>query len=150
MKNQSIILSEEQIREIADTLSAGLRCYYHLPTGEIEMIPDSIDGGVGEEEMEPWKEIIDKLDENPDDYYEFDTMSTGESFEIMTDFANSVDDIDLQNRLLRILSRPKPFRNFKYEIDDSGEYRQRWFDHRLSRIMEYVKDQIEAYNSSLE
>ena len=139
-------ITEEKIREIAGNLDVGLRCFYHLKTGEIETTPDFDGNDWFDYDTELWQEILDKLDENRDDYLEFEKMSSHESFEVMADFAETVDNKNLQDRLYKALNKSKPFRNFKWEIDNSGEYRQKWFDFKNQRLIEFVKDQIEYHN----
>ena len=139
-------LTEEKIREIAENLDVGLRCFYHLKTGEIEATPDFNQPDWFGQDTEPWQETLDKLDENWGDYFEFEKMTSHESFEVMADFAETVDNKKLQDRLYRALNKSKPFRNFKWEIDNSGEYRQKWFDFKNQRLIEFVKDQIEQHN----
>jgi hypothetical protein len=39
----------------------------------------------------------------------------------------------------------KPFRHFKRIIDDSGKYRQQWFDYKNLRYVQWVKKQIDMY-----
>lgn len=140
-----IKLTEEQIREIADNLDCGLRSYYNKKTGEIKSVinPDSWEGA----DMEPWENELEEIDENWDDYIEFDNLESHESFEIMEDFAESIDDARLQEKLFHALNKSKPFRNFKWEIDNSGEYRQIWFDFKKARYIQMVKDQIERLNN---
>ncbi len=139
-------LTEEQIKEIAENLDMGMRCFCHLKTGEIEATPDFFSGDWIGQDTEPWQETLDKLDENWGDYFEFEKMTSNESFEIMTDFAGSVDNQQLQDRLFKALNKSKPFRNFKWEIDNSGEYRQKWFDYKNQKLIEFVKTQIEQHN----
>ena len=45
-----------------------------------------------------------------------------------------------------VLQRPKPFGNFKWEIDNSGKYRQQWFDYKKERFIGYVEGQIDGFN----
>jgi hypothetical protein len=139
-------LTEEQIREIAENLDLGMRCFYHLKSGEIETTPDFNEADWFGHDTEPWQETLDKLDENWGDYFEFEKMTSRESFGIMADFAETVDDQKLQDRLFKALNKSKPFRNFKWEIDNSGEYRQIWFDFKDQRLIEFVKGQIEQHN----
>ncbi len=139
-------ITEEKIREIAENLDVGLRCFYHLKTGEIETTPDFDRNDWFDYDTELWQEILDKLDENRGDYFEFEKMTSHESFEVMADFAETVDNKKLQDRLYRALNKSKPFRNFKWEIDNSGEYRQKWFDFKNQRLIEFVKNQIEQHN----
>ncbi|WMJ73748.1 UPF0158 family protein [Cytophagaceae bacterium ABcell3] len=139
-------LSEIQIQEIAGDLNMGMRCLYHLKTGEIEAIPDFDDSSWYGCDMELWQEKMDKVEENWGYYFEFEKMTSHESFEIMADFVETVENQDLQERLFNALNKPKPFRNFKWEIDNSGQYRQKWFEFKDQRWIEFVKSQIEQYN----
>jgi hypothetical protein len=139
-------LTEEQIKEIAENLDMGMRCFYHLKTGEIEAAPNFLEGDWIAQDAEPWQEVLDKLDENWGDFFEFEKMTSHESFDIMADFAETVDNQNLQDKLFKALNKFKPFRNFKWEIDNSGEYRQKWFEYKNQKLIELVKDQIEQHN----
>ncbi len=133
-------LTEKQIEEIAENLDCGLRCFYNLKTGEIKTLLN-FNSWIGADE-EPWEEESREIDENWDDYFEFEGFESHESFKIMVDFAESVDNQKLQNRLIYALNKSKPFSNFKWQVDNSGEYRQQWFDFKKMRYIEWVKDQI--------
>lgn len=139
-------LTEEQIKEIAEEIDTEMRCFYNVKTGKIEVIPDLDNNGWIGIDTELFQDILDELDENWDDYFEFEKITSHESFEIMADFAETVDNNELRNRLYNALNKPKPFRNFKWEIDDAGEYRQKWFDFKLQKLIEFVKNQIDEYN----
>ena len=139
-----IKLTEQQIKEIAEYLDAGMVCHYNLKTGKIIYVPNFNNMLYAEEE--DWREELDELDENWLDYFTFDPMTSRESFLVMADFIDTVDDRNLQERLVNALNRRKPFRNFKWEIDNSGEYRQKWFEYKEKRYIEAVKKQIERYN----
>ena len=91
-----------------------------------------------------WDENQDYVDRNKEFFIEFEPMESHESFKIMEDFADSVEDEKLQDMLFYALNGPKPFRNFKYHIDNSGEYRQKWFEFKAHRIMENIKNIIKA------
>ena len=140
-----IKLTGEQIREIADNLDSGMRCYYNTKTGEIKSVINT--NNWLDADMEPWEDEIEEIEENWDDYIEFDNLETHESFEIMEDFAESVADARLQEKLFHALNKSKPFRNFKWVIDNSGEYRQMWFDFKKARYIQAVKDQILRLNN---
>jgi len=66
----------------------------------------------------------------------------------MADFAEIVDDSILQNKLINALNRPKPFQNFKWQIDNSGEFRQRWFDFKNRCYISSIKTQIDLYSKN--
>ena len=136
--------TEKQIEEIAEDLDCGMRCYYNLKTGEIKAIPD-FDNLLGGDE-EPWEDEINELEENWADYFEFKGLGSRDSFRIMADFAEGVANAGIQDRLINALNRPKPFQNFKFQIDNSGEYRQQWFDFNKMRYVLWVKKQIDSQN----
>ncbi len=134
------------MKEIADWLDVGMRCYFNKQTGEIISIPN-FDNWIGADE-ELWEEAIQELEENWENYVEFDGMTSRDSFRVMADFTDTVDNIKLQDRLVDALNKRKPFQNFKWVIDNSGEYRQQWFDYKKMRYIEWVADQLEAMNRS--
>lgn len=129
------------IAEIAGTISMGMLCYVDKKTQELGFIPD-MDKYYGVD-TEEWEEDIEKFTTNPDAYWRFEQMSSREAFKIMEDFADQLDNDRLRNRLSRVLNKRKPFQNFKYEIDNSGEYRQQWFDFRQKRDEAYVRELME-------
>jgi peroxiredoxin len=70
-------------------------------------------------------------------------MESHDSFEIMTDFVDTLSDSDkLKVRLMDALNKKNPFREFKYVIDNSGNYRQKWFDFKNERIQKWVIDRL--------
>lgn len=134
-------LNEKQIEEIADNLDSGMRCFYNLKTGEIKTLLNT-DSWIGADE-ELWKEESEEIDDNQADYFEFEGFKSHDSFQLMTDFAERVDDSKLQDKLRNALNRPKPFRNFKWQIDNSGVFRQQWFDFKKMRYIHWVKEQVD-------
>ncbi|NLB92660.1 MAG: hypothetical protein GX792_04490 [Bacteroidales bacterium] len=134
-------LNEKQIEEIADNLDSGMRCFYNLKTGEIKTLLNT-DSWIGADE-ELWKEESEEIDDNWADYFEFEGFKSHDSFQLMTDFAERVDDSKLQDKLRNALNRPKPFRNFKWQIDNSGVFRQQWFDFKKMRYIHWVKEQVD-------
>ncbi len=141
-------LTEKQIAEIAEELDCGMRCFYNLKTGEIKTIINS-DNWIGADK-ELWEEVWNEIEDNWDDYFEFKGLESHESFQIMADFAENVENKRLQNNLINALNRRKPFQNFKWHIDNSGEYRQQWFDFKKMRYIEWVKEQIEINKKDFE
>lgn len=141
-----IKLTDEQIKEIAEWLDVGMKCYYNKQTGEIKNILN-FDNWMGADE-ELWEEDINEIEENWENYIEFDAMTSDYSFRVMADFIDTVDNSKLQQRLVDALNRRKPFQNFKWISDNSGKYRQQWFDYKNIRYIEWVADQLEAINRS--
>ena len=139
-----INFTDDQIKEISQNLDAGMRCFYNTETAEIKILPDFENQLYAEQEM--WAEAIEEIDSEFDKYVVFEVVPSHESFKIMEEFIETVNDNKLQNRLLNAINRSKPFRNFHAEIDNSGKYRQQWFDFKHQKYIEWVKDQIEVFN----
>ena len=69
-------------------------------------------------------------------------MDSNSAFQVMEDFADSINERIFKERLFIILSRPKPFANFKAEVETS-KFRQDWFDFKQLTYMDWVRKQIE-------
>lgn len=137
-------MEQDKIKEIAGELDCGFRCFIHIKTKEIKTIPN-FDQHLYMEEG-PWRKDIRELDKHSQDYIEIEGMDSSESFRLRADFAGTVDNDELRKRLIQALNQRKPFQNFKFVIDNSGEYRQKWFRYKDERLMEWVADQLEANN----
>lgn len=132
--------TEKQIEEIADELECGMRCFFNLKTGEIKTILNFDNWIIADKG--PWKDDLNEIDENGDDYFEFAGFESFESFQIMEDFAESINDIGMQKKLIDALNKRKPFQHFKRQIEQSDEILPRWFDYKRVRYIQWVKDQI--------
>ena len=66
-------------------------------------------------------------------------LESHESFQIMEQFANKMDDINFREQLINILNRKRPFANFKAIIENS-HHRQNWFDFKTRRLENHVKE----------
>ena len=140
--------TKKEIEEIADNLDCGMRCFYNLKSGEIKTIPN-FDSWI-DADKETWDDVSNEIDENWSDYFEFTRFESHESFKLMVDFSERVNDIGLQNKLIYALNRLKPFQNFKWQIDNSREYRQQWFDFKKKHYIQWVKYQIDLNNKDFE
>ncbi len=134
-------LTKEQINEIADQLDFGFRCFWHRYNHDLVFIPDTIRNPGMETEF--FEEEIEKIDNDCNNYVEIQPLDSSDSFEIMADFAYQLrDNIQLTSELTSALARRKPFREFKFVIDNSGEYRQKWFDYKNQRLREWVEEKF--------
>ena len=133
-------LPKEQIQEIAELLLSGFICFVNKTNGSIESFYRDTDLLTGEED--PWQEVKDKIDKDFTNYIRCEPMDSYQSFSVMKDFTATVESGQLSEKLIHALNRPKPFGNFKYTIDYSGEYRQKWFDFRLEKNIQWVTEQL--------
>ena len=135
-------LTEDQIKEIAEQLDCGFRCFVHKQTKELVFIPDTIRNP--DMDMGGWVEENEKLENNFLEYAEIEQLESHDSFRIMEEFAETLDDSNrLKDRLYEALNQRKPFRNFKNAVDNSGEYRQKWFDFKNQWLKNWVRERIE-------
>ena len=138
-------LTEAQINEIAEELECGSKCYVHKKTKELVFVPDTLRNP--DIDTDGWIEEIEKIEDNFFDYFEIEPPKSRDSFRIMEEFTETLDDSNsLKNMLYEALSRGKPFRNFKNIIDNSGEYRQKWFAFERQWLKEWVREKIEHMN----
>ena len=132
-------ITAKQIKDIAESLEAGMNVYINKKTLEIIDIPD-LNDLYGDTDF--WEEELEKIENNRKDYISISKLSSRDAFRIMEDFADEVDDRRLREDLIKILNRRSPFANFKAEIDGS-DYREQWFDFRAEKYQEYVREQLE-------
>ena len=100
--------------------SAGEAEYFlDLTTGEILMrFEDAPDA----------EEIDARLAAGSDERYEaIEPVPSRERFEVMADFAESLPDSAMKERLFHALQQRRPFRGFKEVLFDDEVVRQRWF-----------------------
>jgi len=131
-------LSEEIIKDVASWLDVGMVCFIHKETHKVLSMPDPIEFY----EAEGFEDIRDEIEKNEDKYLQIDKMGSTESFGIMERFVDEVSSPEIKKRLLQALEKRKPFRNFKYEIDQLGEEREQWFKFKSRAYQEWVKNEI--------
>jgi hypothetical protein len=132
-------MTKEQLNEIAENLDCGFRCFIHKDTAEIRCIPD--ERQFWDYDQEAWEEDIKAIRKEKKKYLEIEKMPSGEEFALMEEFVDLVDQQGLREKLRQILSRPKPFRNFKAELDQAGPYRDKWFEFRTNKMRAWVSHQ---------
>jgi hypothetical protein len=144
----SVSIPFETIKEIAGQLDMGMKCFYHKKTGELESYPDEM-RGFADFDDELWKETMNKVDVNFQDYISFEAMESHESFRMMEDFVDDIADKKIRQRFEDAIGYEKPFQNFKQLLLNYPDLRQQWFAYKDQRMLDYVKEQVEAYNNSL-
>jgi hypothetical protein len=143
----TVNIPAETLKEIAEQLDMGMKCFYHIPTGELEYFPDELKGHAGFDE-EVWEESISKVEENFHEYIRFEGMESHESFGIMEDFVSEITDERIRQRFEDAIGYRKPFQNFKHLLLSYPDLREQWFAYKNHRFIEFVKEQAEAYNHS--
>ena len=136
----------KQIHDISQDLLVGMKVYINKKAFEIKRILD-YDDMIDDTGF--WEEELEKIETEWTDYAVISKMESRESFQIMEDFVDEVENPRLKEDLIKILNRKSPFANFKYEVEGSA-YRQAWFDFRDSKYEEYVKEQLELQGFEIE
>ncbi len=128
------------IKEIAEQLDCGFRAFIHKTSGQLLFVPD--DNNYPDIDLDSWDEELKQLENNFTDYHEIDKWTSREAFETMCEFADQLTDTNLQSRLFEALKKNKPFREFKFVIDNSGDFRQQWFDFKNKWQQNFVARQL--------
>ena len=135
-------LTKEQVYDLAQELDIGKRCFIHKKTGKFIFLPDFEGSGYDGEEF--FEEEMEELENNFTDYIEIDRPRSHDSFQIMADFTEQLQDRNpLKNKLIDALNKRKPFREFMFLIDNSGPYRKAWFAFKNAQLNQWVMDKLE-------
>lgn len=130
---------KEVVKKIADSLLAGLICFFNPDTLEVEDIPKELAHDPAEFEMVTG-ETFESAGIKHEDWQNcitIEPMQSNESFQVMESFVNEITDSSFQKQLVNALSNRKPFANFKHLVENS-DYRQPWFDYRQNQWAYYV------------
>ena len=95
-------------------------------------------------DLDAFEEDMDKIDENIGSYDVILPLESRDGFKIMKEFAEALSDSNkLKDQLFNALNRRKPFREFQWVIDNSGEYRDVWFRFKNRWLQDWVKERVE-------
>lgn len=112
------------------------RHYLDSQTGEIILVSDY---------MDEREELQEQIDSDPDRYLWIEPLESHRSFEIMADFVESLPEGAAQDILRRSLQRPKPFRNFKFDLEQYPDLRQEWFRYHAQRLVEIAQEWLRGH-----
>ena len=99
--------------------------------------PQEFEGIVGESAKSMGLKYVDW-----ENYICIEPLDSNESFMIMEDFTETMNDLHMRQRLTNALSHRKPFANFKQLIDNS-DFRQNWFDFKQHYLENHVKSLLD-------
>jgi hypothetical protein len=131
-------LTDEQYKQIADDLLCGMVVIVEKSNGNVDSYPAGIGDHLMFDEENPYQDIIDKVENNWQDYIEISPMQSSESFNIMERFADGLEESELKKQVFRALQKRKPFRNFK-DLVEYSDHREKWFEFQLQEHIEYAK-----------
>ncbi len=125
-----------QISDFSQQIQENIFLYINTDTEETKLIADLEDYMV---EPELWQEEYDEVQKNWKNYVVIKGMSSRESFRIMEDFKDQVNNSQLQRKLTNALKRKGPFRNFRYVLEEDENMLQKWYKYKDKRDKEYFK-----------
>lgn len=141
-QEENIELTDDQLDDIAMELHIGMLTFAHKKTGEVLSHPAPDDIMIVDDTGELYADQIKKIKENRQDYVRFERMDSREAFQVMENFAESIEDPIYKGRFVERLTMRKPFANFKQLVHDSP-YRQDWFDFKAKAYRDYLKNEFE-------
>lgn len=129
---------------IAQSIDCGQIVYVNLDTMQIEEIvpdmedPEEFESNYGDCEWASKPEFYSWKNS-----FRIAPPISHESFKIMEDFAEHIEDEDpkFSKYLFEILQKRKPFANFKWKVDESS-YRESWFKFKNQWLEDYVTEKI--------
>ena len=138
-----------------DIARVDMNYYLDKETGEVIFLLEEVSGYVEEEDENLRKELLDwqKKDikvaqdilfKNPDRYIYIPEGSPCNGYDLMVEFAETIEDDLLREKMNIALDGKGAFRRFKNVIADYPDYREKWFRFRDERINKKV---IEWLNS---
>jgi len=139
-------LDKAKKEKIAGLLIKGLICFYEIDSKKLYSMPDDEDHF--SYDLTPEEEdILDEIEENPDNYVEFIRMEPHHESLIMEDFADrQVKDKGFQEELFNALAKSKPASNFRFLVESSKEYKVKWHEFLLSKYLDWVQEQLDSHN----
>ncbi len=137
-------LTQTQIKEIAENLDCGMKCYLNIETNQLLFYPEMLDFD-DEDHAQYWENEVEEMTTNFSSYQEIEKPNSAKSFTIMEDFADSHPlDPAFRIKLKTVLELKKPFANFKICIDQS-DYRNDWFEFKNNWMQNWVQSQLKRY-----
>jgi uncharacterized protein UPF0158 len=112
-------------------------CYIDLLKGEV-VLPD-VDGDLSDEDAE-----------NEDRYFHLEPIASHEGYEIMQDFAASMESDEIRDQMFDGLERKKPFFNFKRTLAGYPDIQKKFFEYKDIRLKEILKDRLAECGYELE
>ena len=142
-------LNEKEVDHIATQLLKGMICFYQIDKKKIHQMPDDEDY-FNYDLTEAEEDVLDEIDENPENFAEFTKMEAPQEHQMMQDFIDrKVKERNLAEDLVNALSKPKASTGFKFLIDGS-KYKTDWAEYRKGKYEDWVKEQVDSFNYSEE
>jgi hypothetical protein len=144
-----IKLTDKQVNEVAVKLDKGFKCFVNVDSGKLIFFPDQLK--LPAVDMAEWDEAMAEVEEYPDEYEEIVAMDENQQYGVMEDFATSLDDKKLRDRLYNALDSNRANHNFKFEVENAEKgIKEKWHEFKLQKGMEWVREELEFINERFE
>lgn len=138
-------LTEKEVDHITTQLLKGMVCFYRVDKKKIHQMPDDEDF-FNYDLTEDEEDILDEIEEDPDNFAEFTKLEPAQEHQMMQDFIDrKVKEKNLAEDLVNVLSKPKSPTGFKFLIEES-KYKIEWLEHRKDKYSDWVKEQVDSFN----
>lgn len=138
-------LTEKEVDHITTQLLKGMVCFYQVDKKKIHQMPDDEDY-FNYDLTEDEEDILDEIEEDPDNFAEFTKMEPAQEHQMMQDFIDrKIKEKNLAEDLVNVLSKPKASTGFKFLIEES-KYKTEWLEYRKDKYIDWVKEQVDIFN----
>jgi len=96
----------------------GLKHFIHKQTHELLSYPHKENSNY--QDLSFFEDVIQEINQKPEEYIEVEPISTREVFIIMEDFTDTIHNMSHQDALMKALNKENPFRQFRYTLEDIG------------------------------
>jgi predicted TIM-barrel fold metal-dependent hydrolase len=138
-------LTDKEVEFIATQLLKGNVCFYQVDKKKIHHLPDDEDHfnyDLTEEE----EDILDEIEEQPDNFAEFTRLEPAEEHQLMQDFVDRrVKERTLAEDLVSALSNPKASTAFQFLLEGTS-YKEEWSEFLRGKYYDWIKEQVDAFN----
>lgn len=139
---------EEIYKQIAEHNDCGMDAYIHRESLNLIFLPSRNRIDI-EDFGDTFNADYDEVDNNFQQYILIEPPNSNESYGIMEDFVEHLNEGKLKKSLISALRKRKPFANFKFIIDQSP-VREVWFkfkyDQLVNRVEQVFKYQMPGTN----
>ena len=92
------------------------------------------------------EDILDEIEEQPENFAEFTRLEPAEEHQLMQDFVDRrVKERTLAEDLVSALSNPKASTAFQFLLEGSS-YKEEWSEFLRSKYQDWIKEQVDAFN----
>nr|WP_319399723.1 UPF0158 family protein [uncultured Carboxylicivirga sp.] len=133
------VTSISTLQNIVRLLDNGYSVYVHKPTGKVTAIPE-FDGFIDFNDGTNFD--MDNIERNPEEYVQVQGMNSREMYNLMMDFSQEQEDIEVTRSLVAALRKSDGIGHFITAIKHFPDVRMEWLEYRDERLQRYIKNNL--------